>query len=121
MVAPLIAAAAPQAANSAIAPIKKALTGDIAVIHYECRQKKNKGKLNIEAHVNPLTIGLGATVIAVGGLVAWNGISVPGAQLFPGIKDTELGKRYSSTSTNQADTALQVVSPGYRFIKMLGL
>lgn len=110
MVAPLAAAGAAAAAQKPIEISAKAakqiLTGDLAIVRGS-RKGKRTGSVDYEVHVNPLGIGLGAGVIALGSLVAWSGISVPGATLFPGVKDSSWGRRASEWAQKHNDNAQQ--------------
>ena len=114
-------------ALEAVEAASKALTGDLVVIKSQVFRKIVEkarvptGKMtptgrvamttitretlvpiDLEVHVSPLGIGLGAAVLAVAGLagiVAWNGITLPAPagpiQIFPGFKDTGVGLEFS--------------------------
>lgn len=97
-------------------PLAKAATGDLVTIRgrvYRQVQDPNNPKvqflepIDLEAHVNPVSILTGLGIGAIGALaltIAWHGLNIPsplgGAiELVPGIKDTELGKNIAQTYT----------------------
>ncbi len=90
-------------------PLAKAATGDLVTIRgviYRQVQDPNHPEvkflepIEVEAHVNPVSILTGLGIGAIGALaltIAWHGINIPsplgGAiELAPGIKDTGFGK-----------------------------
>ncbi len=111
--------------SKAAGEASKALSGDIVRIdtQYFRTQTIGKGKgkreilvpINIEAHVNPaglLMAGAVGLVGALAGVIAWNGISVPGPLggeivLLKGLKDTGLGEdlnaRYQAARQDRID------------------
>lgn len=117
--------AAPLAATQAVIPVTKAveaaskvLTGDLVVFRGKVHRKREvvfygpdttpkTGALrkhtqeilepiDVELHINPVTIGLagvGAGVVGLVGYVAWHGLSIPAPLggaigLIPGLKDS---------------------------------
>lgn len=118
--------AGPLAAAAAAEKASKTLTGDIVVIRGQTfREVKEKvvagttpkGRpsvrtvthlvpIELEAHVNAVSLGLGALAVgaaALAAIIAWNGVAFPGPfgpiQLFPGIKDTAVGDALSTAFT----------------------
>ena len=101
--------------------ISKVLTGDLVTFNFQVYrvirqrvptgEKTKAGKpamttaeflvpIDVEAHVNPVSIGLGLATLAgavLFGLIAWHGLSLPGplgpVAIFPGFKETDAGKR----------------------------
>ena len=87
-----------------------ALTGDLVTfrgqvfrkVEYEVEGEKVSflAPVDLEVHVNPISIGLGiagAAAAVVLGLIAWNGLALPSltgpVTVFSGLKGTELGKK----------------------------
>lgn len=95
-------------AGEIVKPLAKAATGDLVTIRgqvYRQVQDPNNPKVKflepveVEAHVNPVSILGGAAAALLGvlfGTVAWQGVSFPGPfgpiTLFEGMKDTALGQ-----------------------------
>ena len=129
-----MAAAAPAliGAKEALQAGAKVLTGDLVVFRGVIHRKREEvfygpdltptGRLrkhtrevlepvDVEFHVNPLGIGLGAAALAAAGLIgiiAWNGVKVGlplggEVQIFPGLKDTTTGALISEKLTPEGE------------------
>ncbi len=95
-----------QVAAEAAKEVSKAVSNDIAVLRTRFDVETGKGRkkrltpVEAELHVNPVSIAVAAAAALLGtlaGTVAWHGVSVPNplgppVVIFPGLKDTQLGK-----------------------------
>ncbi len=93
-----MAAAAPLALLPAAEEILQAVNNDLVVIDTKWYRKRKIGRqtvlepIDIQFHVNPVSIAIGGAVGAVGllaAVIAWNGIQLPFGTALPGIGDSK--------------------------------
>ena len=116
----------------------KALTGDLVTfrgqvfrkVEFQVGKEKQAflAPVDVELHVNPMSLGLAAAGLGLAGLAAWviwNGLSLPtpfgAVNLFPGLKDSELGESIKEKITPPPDMpdtgACQVLHDRWRALR----